>query len=133
MKFLIAGLGSIGRRHLRNLRALGEDALADRAGSGAVIGDPSPEALFAGEVYQRGALTLHALRLRLGDETFFELLRTYHERHRGGNATTEDFIALAEETSGEELDGFFDAWLYSVALPDLPEAGLSTASLQPEP
>ena len=25
MKFLIAGLGSIGRRHFRNLRALGEN------------------------------------------------------------------------------------------------------------
>ena len=31
----------------------------------------------------------------------------------GGNGSTEDFHALAEEVSGEDLDGFFDAWLVS--------------------
>ncbi|HOA22883.1 MAG: M1 family metallopeptidase [Aggregatilineales bacterium] len=106
-------------------RALGEDEQADLVGRSFVIGDPSPEGLFSGGVYQRGALTLHALRLRIGDDAFFELLRTYVERYGGGNATTEDFAALAEEVSGQELDEFFEAWLFSPRLPDIPEAGLT--------
>jgi len=37
-------------------------------------------------IYDRGAMTFHALRLRLGDEMFFRLLRDYTERFRYGNA-----------------------------------------------
>ncbi len=91
---------------------------------GVVIGDPGPDALFARAVYDRGALTLHALRLRVGDEAFFEILRTYYERYRDGNATTDDFIGVAEEISGQELGDLFDAWLYQSELPDIPELNL---------
>jgi aminopeptidase N len=82
-------------------------------------------------VYERGALTLHALRLHLGDETFFAILRTWTARFHNGNATTEDFVALAEEISGEQLDDFFASWLFEPALPDLPSprdasAGMAT-------
>ncbi|MEB2289344.1 MAG: M1 family metallopeptidase [Anaerolineae bacterium] len=90
-------------------------------------GDPPPDALFNGGVYLRGALTLHALRLHVGDEAFFAILRAYYERYQHGNATTADFIALAEEIAGGPLDDLFDAWLYAPALPDLPEMGLSAA------
>lgn len=90
-------------------------------------GNPPPDALFNRGVYLRGALTLHALRLRAGDEAFFAILRTYYARHQHGNATTADFIALAEEIAGEPLGDLFDAWLYAPALPDLAEMGLSAA------
>jgi aminopeptidase N len=73
----------------------------------------------------RGALTLHALRLRVGDEVFFDILRTYVERNRNGNSTTADFVALAEEVSGEELSDLFNEWLYDPVIPDMPELGLS--------
>lgn len=108
-------------------RALGEDEQAEQVDRGFVIGDPSPGSLFSGDIYQRGALTLHALRMHIGDEAFFELLRTYVERYGGGNATTEDFAALAEEISGQELDDFFEAWLFSSPLPDIPGAGLTAS------
>jgi aminopeptidase N len=65
-------------------------------------------------------LTLHALRLRVGDEVFFTILRTWTARFHNGNATTEDFVALAEEISGEQLDDFFESWLYEPGLPELP-------------
>jgi aminopeptidase N len=39
---------------------------------------------------------------------------------RHGNATTEDFVALAEEVSDESLDDLFEAWLFQPNLPDLP-------------
>ncbi|NWF69810.1 MAG: M1 family metallopeptidase [Chloroflexi bacterium] len=89
-----------------------------------IIGDPGPNMLFAFEVYQRGGLTLHALRLRLGDEDFFETLRTYTERFAYSSVTTEDFIAVAEEISGKSLDDFFQGWLYEAALPPIPQMEL---------
>ena len=92
-------------------------------GPAARTGDPGPTELFSPSiVYERGALTLHALRLTVGDEAFFTILRTWTNRFHNGNATTEDFIALAEEVSGEQLDDFFDAWLFTPALPEMPSA-----------
>jgi aminopeptidase N len=89
-----------------------------------IVGDPGPERLFDWSIYARGALTLHALRARVGDEVFFKILQAYYQRFRDSNASTDDFIAVAEEASGEELGDFFEAWLFRVELPDIPEAGL---------
>lgn len=88
-------------------------------------GDPPSNDLFNGGIYLRGAMTLHALRLRVGDEIFFDILRTYHDRYRYGTASTADLISVAEEVSGQELDEFFEAWLYDPVVPDIPEMGLS--------
>jgi aminopeptidase N len=83
-------------------------------------GDPPSDALFNGGVYQRGALTLHALRQEVGDAAFFAILRTFATRFAYGNATTAQFISVAEELSGLELDDLFEAWLYEPELPPLP-------------
>jgi len=91
----------------------------------AAPGSPPLDNLFNISVYDRGALTLHALRLRVGEETWFEIVRTYHERYKYGNADTADFVRLAEEVSGQDLEGFFDAWLYQEEMPDIPEMGLT--------
>ncbi len=91
-------------------------------------GDPPADNLFNGGVYEWGGLTLHALRLKVGDEAFFEILKTYYARHADGNATTDDFIAVAEEVSGQDLKQFFTDWLYSGVLPPIPEMGLSPQS-----
>jgi aminopeptidase N len=89
------------------------------------IGDPGPDHLFDPEVYDRDALTLHALRLKVGDAAFFRILKEWFLRYKNGNASTADFILLAEEISNQELDDFFQAWLFETALPDIPEMGLS--------
>jgi aminopeptidase N len=81
------------------------------------IGDPPADRLFDGAVYNRGSLTLHALRGELGDERFFGLLREWHARYAGDAVTTAQFIALAEEFAGRDLAAFFDAWLYEAELP----------------
>ena len=96
------------------------------------IGNPGPDEnnLFSRQVYDRGALTLHALRLRVGDEAFFRILRAYVERFGGGNAHTEDFIAVAEEISGMDLQEFFRQWLFESQLPDIPEMDLHLADFQ---
>ena len=87
-------------------------------------GEPPADRLFNQGVYSWGALCLHALRLEVGDETFFEILKTYHEQFADGNARTADFIAVAEEVSGKELSAFFDSWLYSEDLAPIPVMGL---------
>ncbi len=82
-------------------------------------GTPSADDLFSQSVYIRGAMTLHALRLRIGDEAFFDLLRQYYATYRDDNVSTAEFIALAEEVSGESLDDFFERWLYTTGIPSL--------------
>ncbi len=78
---------------------------------------PPPNDLFNGSVYQRGALVLVALRDEIGDDAFFATLRTYAERYANDNASTDDFIAIAEEISDRDLDDLFAAWLYDEELP----------------
>jgi aminopeptidase N len=85
----------------------------------ALIGQPPADDLYNNTVYTGGALIFHALRLRVGEDAFFNILRSYADRYQYGNAGTDDFITLAEEVSGEELQEFFDAWLYSEDLPDI--------------
>jgi aminopeptidase N len=75
-------------------------------------GAPGPRKLFSYSVYYRGALALEALRQRIGTEAFLRILRRWVSEHRYGNATTPEFIALAEEESGRDLDRFFFVWLY---------------------
>ena len=84
------------------------------------VGEPPPSNLYSDESYTGGALVLQALRLQVGDEAFMKLLKTYAERYRYGNAGTDEFIALAEEVSGQDLKAFFDQWLFSERLPKLP-------------
>jgi aminopeptidase N len=81
---------------------------------------PPPDDLFPGTVYNRGAMTLQALRLRVGDATFFRILRAYAARYRYGNATTAEFIAVASRVSGQNLTAFFHTWLYARAVPPMP-------------
>jgi hypothetical protein len=103
-----------------------------------IIGDPGPEALFDFPVYARGAMTLHQLRLAVGDEDFFLILQEWARTHAYGNVTTDQFIQLAEHISGQQLDGLFDAWLFTAAKPDLSAGallrkGLLGANVGPAP
>ena len=79
-------------------------------------------------IYERGAFTLHALRLNLGDEVFFTILREWYRRHANGNATTQDFVNLVVELGGDEIKPLLEAWLYDPLMPNLPEAGLMAAN-----
>jgi aminopeptidase N len=78
---------------------------------------PDPSELFSTPVYDRGGMTLQALRAKVGDATFFSILRDWFAQHRYGNATTQQFIALAEQESGRDLGAFFDAWLLTPSRP----------------
>ena len=81
-------------------------------------GDPgTPVFLFNGTIYIRGAMTLQALREKVGDSTFFGIMRTWATENRYGNVGTPQFIALSEQISGMNLEHFFDVWLFQ---PDKP-------------
>ncbi|MGO1166505.1 MAG: M1 family metallopeptidase [Janibacter sp.] len=90
------------------------------SGPDLLLGDPGPELMFDDRVYKRGALTLHALRTRLGDKAFFEVLRTWSEAQQYRNVTTAMFVEHVEETTVEDLEDFFREWVYEVELPPLP-------------
>lgn len=82
--------------------------------------DPGgPAALFHDRVYDRGAMTLHLLRSKVGDATFFQILRTWAAEHKYGNADTPAFIALSEQVSGQNLSDFFADWLFKIGKPAL--------------
>lgn len=84
-----------------------------------LLADPGPKDMFDDRVYKRGALTLHALRARIGDESFFALLQDWTSRYRHGTAVTDDFTGLAANYADESLRPLWDAWLYSTNVPTL--------------
>ncbi len=93
-------------------------------------GDPGSDRVFDNAVYDRGALTLHALRLQIGDDDFFELLRTWTQAHKYSTASTSQFIALAERISGRQLDDLFTTWLFTPGRPELPSTGTTARTLK---
>ena len=86
-----------------------------------VLSAPGPDLMFDDRVYKRGALTLHALRAEVGDVRFFDILRSWVAENRGGNVTTEQFIAHCAKRAGRDLRGLFTRWLDRVPLPPLPQ------------
>jgi aminopeptidase N len=69
--------------------------------------------------YQKGAWILHMLRKQVGDSAFHLFIKTYYDRYKGKNASTEDLETVAEETTHKELKQFFKQWLYTPGIPQL--------------
>ena len=67
--------------------------------------------------YQKGAWVLHMLRGLMGDQHFFQALRSYYRAHAGSTATTEDLRAACEAASGRDLKEFFTRWIYDSGHP----------------
>ena len=88
------------------------------------LADPTTPHMFDDWVYKRGALTLHALRLSVGDDVFFEILRSWVRAHRGGNVTTEQFVEHCSDVAGRDVAPVLSPWLHGRDLPPFPEAEL---------
>lgn len=84
---------------------------------GREVADPGPAHLFDDAVYDRGGLTLVLLERKVGTPVFQRLLRTWATTHRYGSGTTEEFIALAERLSHQDLGSFFHTWLDTTGKP----------------
>ena len=74
-------------------------------------------------VYEKGAWTLHMLRILLLDlktmneDRFTSVMRTYYATYRGKSASTADFQHVAEQVTGQPLGWFFDQWIYRSDVP----------------
>ena len=76
--------------------------------------------LFGGSVYLRGALTLHALRVMVGETNFDRTMREYYKRYQGGVASTEDFLATVTEVAGAAPSAALRPWIFDVEMPPYP-------------
>ncbi|HEV2779512.1 MAG TPA: M1 family metallopeptidase [Actinophytocola sp.] len=82
-----------------------------------VPADPGPENQFHDSVYDRGGMTLQALRTAVGDDAFFEIVRAWTAENLFGNVTTADLVALSEKISGQQLDELFETWVFTPGKP----------------
>ena len=71
---------------------------------------------YAIAAYSKPAVSLHTLERVLGEETMLRILSTFFQRYQFGHPTTEDFRAVAEEVSGQDLPWFFDGLVYGNAV-----------------
>lgn len=112
----------------QKIQATYDDSVMDEFGLAfEPIGSLRPKAaneLYHPSTYFRGALALHALRLEVGDEVFFTILREFYTRYAGKTASTDDFVAVAQEISGRDLTEFFTLWLEMPSMP--PKPGISS-------
>ena len=62
-------------------------------------------------VYGRGVVGLHALRLHAGDEVFFKILRAHYDQAAGANTNTDKFLGIVNELAGPEAVDIVESWL----------------------
>src|SRR5690348_3664049 len=74
-------------------------------------------ALGSNNVYPKGALVLRMLLRYLGPERFWASLHLYLTRHALGNATSDDLRQAVLDATGENLDGFWNEWVYGAGHP----------------
>lgn len=69
--------------------------------------------------YNKGAMVLHMLRKKMGDDNFYQGLRNFlaHPDLAFNYAKTSDFIPIMEAASGLDLTEFFNDWLYNQGYP----------------
>ena len=90
-----------------------------------LLADPGPDLMFDDRVYKRGALSLHAVRLHLGDPTFFPMLRAWVAAHRYGSVSTDAFcehvaaqaVRTGGAASGRAVRALLEQWLWTQPLP----------------
>lgn len=73
--------------------------------------------LFGAVTFDKGAWVLHMLRHVMGDQQFFEALRTYVAQYSYRSVSTEDFRAVCERVYGKSLEWFFAQWIYGASRP----------------
>lgn len=86
-----------------------------------LLANPGPNDMFDDRVYKRGALTLHALRVLLGDAPFFRAIRSYVAHCQHSVVTPEDFRkALYAEGDTDAINATWVAWVDTPELPGFP-------------
>jgi aminopeptidase N len=76
-----------------------------------------PDALFDAYAYPRGGAVLNMLRFVLGEEMFWKSHQSLRSQESMENVETSDLKAAIEEATGQNLDWFFDEWVYRMGHP----------------
>jgi aminopeptidase N len=82
-----------------------------------LAGPSTPSEYWSYTTYEKGASVLHMLRYVVGDDDFFAALDEYFGHHAYGLATTDDLRDHFESVTGEDIDWFFDAWVWGEGYP----------------
>jgi aminopeptidase N len=82
----------------------------------AQLNDQSPA--YRSVIFYKGAYVYHMLRSTIGDEKFFNLLKTYYSTYKGQNTGIGEFEALTNKVAGSNLRGFFGLWIDSTGVPE---------------
>ncbi len=85
--------------------------------SGEVFPIYDPNQYWSYTVYEKGAAVMHMLRRLLGDSVFFAAWHSYGETYAFSNAVTADWQRELEDASGQDLDWFFEPWVYGWGYP----------------
>ncbi len=75
--------------------------------------------LFDATTYKKGGYVVHMLRETVGEEMFWKSLNVYLNRHKFGSVESADLQRAFEETTGRDLDWFFDQWVRKAGYPKL--------------
>jgi aminopeptidase N len=76
-----------------------------------------PGDMFDAHTYPKGARVLHMLRSLVGDGPFFKTLSHFLHRYAFDAVDTADFIRSVKTVTGQNLDWFFDQWLFKPGHP----------------
>ena len=69
--------------------------------------------------YQKGAWVLHMLRNEVGEDVFWEIIKTYYEKYQYSNANSSDFIEIVNGVTLKDYSYFFNQWLRRSGQPKL--------------
>ncbi len=78
-----------------------------------------PMKVLSTNTYQKGGWVLNMLRHKLGDGVFWEGIRNYYAAYQNSNVLTDDFRQVMEEVSGQDLESFFEQWLFIKGHPQI--------------
>jgi aminopeptidase N len=77
-----------------------------------------PDAVFDVYAYPRGGAVLSMLRFTLGEDQFWKAINHYVKKNQWQNVETSDLSAAIEEATGQNLEWFFDEWVYRMGHPE---------------
>jgi aminopeptidase N len=78
-----------------------------------------PIDIFDHHLYEKGGLVLHMLRRILGEEPFWKSIAHYLGKYRTKTVETRDLAHAVEDTTGRNLDWFFEQWTAKAGHPEL--------------
>lgn len=95
------------------------------------VGNVPSELTYSTTVYEKGALMVHTLRNYMGDSLFFPAVKEYLDSLKFKNANIALMRDIFEQSSGMDLNDFFDAWIYREGFPHFDVDSMSVSGSGP--